>query len=99
MQFLALIYGDPDGQRDRTPEQQEAMYAEYGRFAEEQGRQGKLAGGAEAAAPADARTVRVRDGQPDVSDGPAVPAKEQLGGYFMLACGSICRAVPLSTRS
>lgn len=74
------------------------MYAEYGRFAEEQTKAGKLSGGAEVAAPAEARTVRVRDGETGVSNGSAVQAKEQLGGYFMLECGSIDEAVQVAAQ-
>jgi hypothetical protein len=31
-----------------------------------------------------ARTVRVRDGRPSVTDGPFAETKEQIGGFFMI---------------
>lgn len=33
-----------------------------------------------------AKTVRVRDGEPIVSDGPFAETKEQLGGYQVIEC-------------
>ena len=40
-----------------------------------------------------ARTVRVRDGEPSVIDGPFAETKEQLGGYYLLDCDSIEEAL------
>jgi hypothetical protein len=74
------------------------MLAEYGRFADDAGRQGKLAGGAEVEAPSAARTVRVRDGKTDISNGPAVDGKTQLGGYFVLESPSLDEAVALAAK-
>ena len=42
---------------------------------------------------AEARTVRVRDGQTLVSDGPFVETKEFLGGFDLLRCESFDEAV------
>lgn len=36
--------------------------------------------------PQTATTVRVRDGQAQLSDGPFAEIKEQLGGYYILEC-------------
>ncbi len=35
-----------------------------------------------------ARTLRIRDGEETVTDGPFAETKEQLGGYYLLECGS-----------
>ena len=40
-----------------------------------------------------ARTLRIRDGEPTVTDGPFAETKEQLGGYYLLECGSIEEAL------
>jgi len=40
-----------------------------------------------------ATTVRVRDGQTLVSDGPYAEVKESLGGYYLFSCDSIEEAV------
>ena len=57
-----------------------------------------MADGAELAATTTATTVRVRDGETLVTDGPFVEAKEALGGYFLLECDSIEEAVDWAAR-
>jgi hypothetical protein len=46
----------------------------------ELGRDGALGFGAELEAPSTAKTVRVRDGETIVTDGPFAETKEQIGG-------------------
>jgi hypothetical protein len=36
--------------------------------------------------PATARTLRLRDGRPLVTDGPFLEVKEAIGGYYVLDC-------------
>jgi hypothetical protein len=44
--------------------------------------------------PADAATtVRVRDGETLLTDGPAAEIKEQLGGYTLVECGDLDEAL------
>jgi hypothetical protein len=45
-----------------------------------------------------ARTVRVNDGVPAVTDGPFTEAKEYLAGYYMVDCESIERATEIAGR-
>ena len=40
-----------------------------------------------------ATTVRVRDGERVLSDGPFAETKEQLGGYYLLECDSLDEAI------
>ena len=47
----------------------------------------------------DARTVRVRNGATTVTDGPFAETKEQLGGYYMVECGSADEAIALAART
>jgi hypothetical protein len=55
-------------------------------------------GGAELEAPWDAKTVRVRDGERLVTDGPFAETKEQVGGYFLLETDDLDRAIALAAR-
>jgi hypothetical protein len=45
-----------------------------------------------------AKRVSVRDGQTLTSDGPFAETKELLGGFFLLDCESIERAVEIAAR-
>jgi hypothetical protein len=40
-----------------------------------------------------AKTLRIRDGERAVTDGPFAETKEQLGGFYLLECGSADEAL------
>ena len=46
----------------------------------------------------DARTVRVRDGGTEVTDGPFAEAKEVLAGYYLVDCDSLDRATSIAAK-
>jgi hypothetical protein len=94
MKYLALIYGDESAWADLSEQEQQAVHAKYRDFAASVG--GKLVGGAETAASNTATTVRVRDGEVGVTDGPFAESKEQLGGFFVFDCDSADEAVALA---
>lgn len=48
--------------------------------------------------PATTRTVRVRDGVVDLTDGPYIEGKEQLAGYFVVDCETERRACEIAAR-
>jgi hypothetical protein len=60
--------------------------------------QGLEVEGLELADPANARVVRVRDGDAIVSDGPFAETKEILGGYFVAECKDLDQAIELAER-
>jgi hypothetical protein len=45
-----------------------------------------------------ATTVRVRDGQTEVTDGPFATTKEILGGYYLLRCDDLDQALKYAAR-
>jgi hypothetical protein len=98
VQYLALIYSDEEAWTSFSPEEREAGYAEYTRFAEEARAAGVLAGGDELDHTSTATTVRVRGGDELVTDGPYAELKEALGGYFVLECDSIEEACEWAAR-
>ena len=55
--------------------------------------------GGEQLQPADtATTVRVRDGQTLLTDGPFVDAKEHLGGFLLVEAGDLDGALDIAAR-
>jgi hypothetical protein len=40
-----------------------------------------------------AKTVRIRDGEQSVTDGPFAETKEQLGGFYLIDCDSLDEAL------
>jgi len=86
VKYMALIYTDGQGT-------DAAVLEKYMAFGQEARAAGVNLGGNELAPVSTATTVRVRDGETLVTDGPYAEAKEQLGGYFLLECASIDEAV------
>ena len=94
MKVLALIYGDEASWESASDEERESMIARYRAFGDDA--DGKIVGGAQLAPTRTATTVRVRDGQTAVPDGPYAETKEQLGGFFVFDCGSADEALALA---
>jgi hypothetical protein len=89
MQYMALIYADEDGWADLSDAEREAWYDRYRAFSEGARAAGVLVGGSELGPTRNATTVRVRDGETLVTDGPYAEVKEALGGYYLLECETI----------
>ena len=82
MQYLAVIHAD-EAHWDALPEaERDAVMAEYIAISGEP----IVVGGHELEPTATATTVRVRDGETLVTDGPYAELKEAIGGYFVLEC-------------
>jgi hypothetical protein len=64
----------------------------------ELGASGALGFGAELQAPKTARTVRVRDGETLVTDGPFAETKEQIGGVLELEAADLDAAIAIAAR-
>ena len=91
MKYLCTIYGDESQFADATPEQMNEMLAAYGAFGEEAG--DAILGGEGLQPTSTATTVRVRDGERMLTDGPFAETKEQLGGFYLLECNSLDEAI------
>ena len=98
MQYLLMIYEDEMAWRNQGPDQVKAMFAEYGEFGQAASDAGAMVDGAGLEPTSTATTVRVRDGERVVSDGPYVETKEQLGGYYLLECESLDDAIAWAER-
>jgi len=88
MQYLALIYGEEGRWAALSPEQREAELGEYIALAGAE----VTRGGHELDSIATATTVRVRNDETLVTDGPFAELKEALGGYYVFECDSIDEA-------
>jgi hypothetical protein len=94
MKYLALIYGDENRWASLDDDERKAIYEQYRAFSQAVG--DKVVDGAETADTKSATTVRIRNGQTQVTDGPAEQLAEPLGGFYLLECDSIDEAVALA---
>jgi hypothetical protein len=101
VKYLILIYSNPasleiwEGFSD---DQRAEGYRYYAALTDELAASGELIVSEALADPSLARRVSVRDGQTLTSDGPFAETKELLGGFFLLECESIERAVEVAAR-
>jgi hypothetical protein len=98
MRFVAFIHADERAWDAPADDELERVYGEYAAFTEEALAAGVIAGGNQLARTDTATTVRVRDGETLVTDGPFAELKEALGGYFVLDCDSIEEACRWAAR-
>jgi hypothetical protein len=98
MRYVLLIYtNEADRPAWGTPEG-DVEAKGYDAFHGEVTQRGLLRSGEPLLRVAEAKSVRVRDGRAQVTDGPAVQTPEQLGGYYLLECKDMDEATDLATR-
>jgi hypothetical protein len=93
MKYLLTIYGDESGRQDPSPEDGARMMAAYEQFGREASEAGVMVGGEGLQPSATATTVRVRDGERLLTDGPFAETREQLGGYYLFDCKDLDDAI------
>jgi len=93
MKYGVLLAGNPDDWNSAGEEQQEAWMADHGRFEEYVELHGRRLGGEALDGASTATTVRHRDGQPTVTDGPFVELVEQILGFYVVELPSLDHAL------
>ncbi|TML83286.1 MAG: YciI family protein [Actinobacteria bacterium] len=88
MQYLLLIYNDEQAWAALGPDERNAIVREYFALADELRADGAYVAAAPLQPTSTAQTVRVRDGERVVSDGPFAETKEQLGGFYLVEADS-----------
>ena len=93
MQYVLLIAVD-DSDGTQLPADSEAeLMAEYGTFTAALQSAGAMRGGARLRPSASATTLRVRDGEALITDGPFAETKEHLGGYYVIEAADLDEAL------
>jgi hypothetical protein len=94
MNYLLLICSDGVPTADKAATMRREIPAWIGEIEE----RGVSVYGDELAGPAAAKTVRVRDGQTLVSDGPFIETKEFVGGFDIIDCADLDEAIEVAAR-
>jgi hypothetical protein len=93
MKYLFLLQTADDGVPELGTPEAERMYADYRVAIEAMARAGVLLECAPLRGASLATTVRVRDGETMLTDGPAAELKEQVGGYTLVDCADLDQAL------
>jgi hypothetical protein len=95
MRYMMLIHHD----EERLSQAPKQLWAEYAAFNDALAKAGEgFAAGRRLESSASATTVRVRDGESKVLDGPYADTKEQLAGYFLIDVPDLDEAITWARR-
>jgi hypothetical protein len=98
VQFIALIHNDEASWQGLSDEEKTEVYSGYMSLSQDARAAGAMVDGGELESTGAATTVRVREAQTLVTDGPYADVKEALGGYYIFECGSMDEAVGWAAR-
>ena len=93
MKYALTIYGDEAQRENATPEQMQEVSQAYGAVTQEMQGKGVLVAGEGLYPTPTATTLRVREGDRQVTDGPFAETKEQLGGFYVLDVKDLDEAI------
>lgn len=96
MAYALLIHEDRGRRRQRSAAQADAEYEAMRRYGESLAARGVHRASDALKPDAEAVTLRLHDGQPQLLDGPFAETKEMLGGFFVLEVASRAEAIALA---
>ena len=98
MKYLCLAYESEGTLRDLPQAQWLALREETLGYVDSLQRNGQLVATNALQSARTAATVRIRNGQLSVTDGPFAETKEQLGGFFLIEARDLNEAIQVASR-
>jgi hypothetical protein len=98
MKYMLLIYGNEELWNSFPQEEFAKVVAETNALQQELRESGEFIGAWGVADQVNAKTVKLQDGVPVVTDGPYLEAKEYLGSFDIIDCESLERALEIAAR-
>lgn len=98
MKYMLMIWDNPGSRELFMSDEGQPLIAAMDELFTELRQSGELIGTEGLADPSNAKVVRIEHGAPVITDGPLAESKEHMGGYVLLDCESIDRAVEIATR-
>jgi hypothetical protein len=98
VKYMLLIYGNQETWGSYSEEEMQQVIRDTHALQQELRDAGEWIGAYGVADQVNAKTIRVRDGMPAVTDGPYLEAKEYLGSFDIIDCDSLERALEIAAR-
>jgi len=95
MKYMLLVYLD---EQAMTDEERQHCYVESAQLTRDLNAKGQYVAAGPLHSVATATSVRVRDGQRVVTDGPFAETREQLGGYYVVEANDLDEAMAIAER-
>jgi hypothetical protein len=93
MKYLLLLNRADDALPEPGSPASDLLFAEYGKAVQAMADAGVLIDCAPLTATSSATTIRVRNGETLITDGPAAELREQVGGYTLVECADLDEAM------
>jgi hypothetical protein len=97
MKFMLLTHRDPDVQLD--PEQMASVPAAVAAWCDEMDARGVRLGGHVLGPAAETRTIRIREGELTVDDGPPSDRSLRIAGFNILECADLDEALEVASKN
>ena len=98
MKYMLLIYGNEALWESLPPEELAQVVKETDAMQKELRASGEFIGAYGVAAQEMAKTVRIEQGAPVVTDGPYIEAKEYIASFDIIDCESLERALGIAAK-
>jgi len=98
MQYLLLCCFDEKQWEAMPDSQRDGIMRDYGELLKSLDESGHHLASAKLQSSLTATTVRGRNGEPVITDGPFAETKEQLGGYHVIECKDLDEAILIAKR-
>jgi len=98
MKYLLLIYHDEEHWKELGESERQQIYGEYGKLRERLRTSGQFLDGSQLQPTTTASSIRVREGEELIIDGPFAETHEQLGGYFLIDTTTLDEAIAVAKR-
>ena len=95
MTYMLLVYLDENALSET---EREKCYVESAQLTQELHRKGQYLGASPLHPVSTATSVRMRDGERLVTDGPFAETREQLGGYFLINARDLDEALGIASQ-
>lgn len=92
MKYLLMIYAAENFEAQQSEAWEKQLVSKYNQLVDKLQQENVYLEGRRLSPTDTATSVRVRDGETLISDGPFAETKEQLGGFFMLDCRDLDHA-------
>ena len=98
MKYMLMFVGDQDAFDNMPDDQKGAVYQRIGEWWGKHASEGRIVGGEQLQNPSTATTVRIsrNGGEPVITDGPFIEAKEGIGGFAIVDVPDLDAALELA---
>ncbi|MCC6704088.1 MAG: YciI family protein [Thermomicrobiales bacterium] len=98
MKYICLVYQEEDCLSTLPPDERASWVSDVNSYVESLQESGHFIDAAPLQSPHSATTLRLRQGQVLISDGPYAETREQIGGYYLIEATDLNDAIRVASK-